>query len=394
MSNKPIIGSQIISGKSGSSVSSTAIVQQRLVKQNSTSRLVTTGHVGLVVLLGLASIGVVFTLKHRPERPLAKAPESDPARSVPFVAVNHHVPKGRSLVSTAGKHVRSTARPELLPMPALHREQLAINPNPAVIAASLRLFNGASTGGFLIAMGKSRSDATVEPKEYERPTAAVVDDGRRDNPAAKLAPTDLPGAENRDQTFGTKIKFLTDLPAAWAEAKAGKNQNKLVLLITYGGPFQDGQFVSEKAEKFRRDCLMNDDVADFLQKNGFLCMMQCVKLPKQGPMQTGGYVVSYLCESDKGVLNAIAGPVNAAEFLKEVRWALAVRKKALVEFKTNSWAYESSFRKAHSEKYREGDMEPQNQIHRLLAMTSDRLPSVDKVAPKIYAGIMSEQPLK
>jgi hypothetical protein len=404
MSDKPISGSQIISGKTGKSVSSTAIVQQRLSRQRSASRLVKAGRVGLVVLLGLASIGMVFTLKHRSVRPQPKTPELASSQTVPIAAAKQRIPKARPPVTAASKPVKPRATLELLPIPAFQLEQLAIGPRLAVNDSIADKTNSEPPG---FAAEKSRPEQTVGSKEYENPVPAVVDDDRsRANAAARLAPTGTRVDTTRNRTFGTRVEFMTDVPATWVDPMADKS--KLVLIVTYAGPFRNGSFVSANAERFRKDCLMNDDVADFLEKNDFVCVMQCVSgLPQQDGAKTDGNVVTYFCQNDKSVLHAISGPVDAAEFLRQAYWILAVRKNALADFKIDSLLYANRFRKAHNEKYQEAndkqrlvpnelgrlglDPDPQKQIHSLLAgFKSEPLPKFETISKRIYVRIMKE----
>ena len=64
----------------------------------------------------------------------------------------------------------------------------------------------------------------------------------------------------------------------------------------------------------------------------------------------GGNVATYFCLPDGSVLHAIAGPVNAAQFLREARWVVETRKLAIFEAQGNPTRYKDFFRKAHTER--------------------------------------------
>ena len=51
------------------------------------------------------------------------------------------------------------------------------------------------------------------------------------------------------------------------------------------------------------------------------------------------------------MLNAIAGPVNAQEFLSEIRWTVESRKNAILYSKRNRELYDGWFKKAHQNRY-------------------------------------------
>jgi hypothetical protein len=69
-----------------------------------------------------------------------------------------------------------------------------------------------------------------------------------------------------------------------------------------------------------------------------------------GGAKQGGNVATYFCLPDGSVLHAIAGPVNAAKFLREARWVVETRKLALFESQGNSGRYRDFIRQAHAER--------------------------------------------
>lgn len=71
-----------------------------------------------------------------------------------------------------------------------------------------------------------------------------------------------------------------------------------------------------------------------------------------GKAKQGGNVATYFCAPDGRVLHAIAGPVNAGQFLKEANWIVETAKKGIAESKGDGAAFKAFMRKAHAEKLR------------------------------------------
>jgi hypothetical protein len=65
----------------------------------------------------------------------------------------------------------------------------------------------------------------------------------------------------------------------------------------------------------------------------------------------GGNVATYFCLADGTVLNAIAGPVTAKEFLQEARWVVETRKSAQTEMKGTAAKIGAHFARAHAERF-------------------------------------------
>jgi hypothetical protein len=64
----------------------------------------------------------------------------------------------------------------------------------------------------------------------------------------------------------------------------------------------------------------------------------------------GGNVAAYFCAPDGRVLHCVAGPVDAATFLKEAKWVVETAKTAIKESKGNGAKFKEMLRKAHAEK--------------------------------------------
>jgi hypothetical protein len=87
-------------------------------------------------------------------------------------------------------------------------------------------------------------------------------------------------------------------------------------------------------------------------------------------VKQGGNVASYVCLSDGTVIHAIAGPLNAAQYLQELRWAVDLRKLAASESGGDIAKYRAVVRKGH--------------LDRLASESGMRLPP--KTLPEIHGG--------
>jgi hypothetical protein len=64
----------------------------------------------------------------------------------------------------------------------------------------------------------------------------------------------------------------------------------------------------------------------------------------------GGNVASYFCLTDGTVIHAVAGPLNAKQYLQELRWAVDLRKLAASEAAGDVAKYRAAVRKGHLER--------------------------------------------
>ncbi len=67
-------------------------------------------------------------------------------------------------------------------------------------------------------------------------------------------------------------------------------------------------------------------------------------------VKVGGNVASYFCLSDGTVIHAVAGPLNARQYLQELRWAVDLRKLAASESGGSIAKYRAVLRKGHLER--------------------------------------------
>ena len=69
-----------------------------------------------------------------------------------------------------------------------------------------------------------------------------------------------------------------------------------------------------------------------------------------GGVKQGGNVASYFCLTDGTVIHAVAGPLNARQYLQELRWAADLRKLAASEAGGELTKYRATLRKGHLER--------------------------------------------
>jgi len=66
----------------------------------------------------------------------------------------------------------------------------------------------------------------------------------------------------------------------------------------------------------------------------------------------GGNVATYFCAPDGRVLHSIAGPVDAATFLREATWIITTAKKGIEKSKGDGGVFKAYMRQAHAERLR------------------------------------------
>ncbi|MCI0640543.1 MAG: hypothetical protein L0Y72_07890 [Gemmataceae bacterium] len=138
---------------------------------------------------------------------------------------------------------------------------------------------------------------------------------------------------------------------------------------------------------------------------------------KVGNAKQGGNVASYFCTPDGQVLHLIAGPVNAATFLREARWANETWNLAQLEKQSSPAELRAFFSKAHRDRLVQRPQHvPQNnlpdredwsaealgqildgyrhlnavdRVHVLLSVAP--LPPIERVYQNVFEKILSEQ---
>jgi hypothetical protein len=97
----------------------------------------------------------------------------------------------------------------------------------------------------------------------------------------------------------------------------------------------------------------------------------------------GGNVASYFCLSDGTVIHAVAGPVDAATFLREARWAVDLRNLAIAEARGDVRAYRSVVRRGHLERVAEATQ---------MNLPPETLPRLTRNAPPIPQRVLLRGP--
>jgi hypothetical protein len=113
--------------------------------------------------------------------------------------------------------------------------------------------------------------------------------------------------------------------------------------------------------------LSDDVVGQFIGENFEATHQKVGTFQVVNGQKQGGNVASYFCLSDGTVIHAVAGPLDAQQFLREAKWAVDVRKLAMTEAGGQSAKYRSTIRKAHMERLasEQGASLTANQLPRL-----------------------------
>jgi hypothetical protein len=96
------------------------------------------------------------------------------------------------------------------------------------------------------------------------------------------------------------------------------------------------------------NALANKQVGEYLNDHFVSSYQKVGTFRVADGQKQGGNVASYFCTSDGGVLDAIAGPVDAKTLLREARWVVETRKMALLESRGDVAKYKAFFRLAHA----------------------------------------------
>jgi hypothetical protein len=98
------------------------------------------------------------------------------------------------------------------------------------------------------------------------------------------------------------------------------------------------------------NALADKSVGDYVNEHYVASFLKVGTFTIANGAKQGGNVATYFCLPDGSVLHAIAGPVNAAQFLKEARWVVETRKLAIFEAHGDPARYKDFFRKSHVER--------------------------------------------
>jgi hypothetical protein len=101
------------------------------------------------------------------------------------------------------------------------------------------------------------------------------------------------------------------------------------------------------------NALASPEVGKFVNENFSSSFQKVATFKIVGGAKQGGNVATYFCAPDGRVLHAIAGPVDAATFLREAKWVVAETRKAMKEADGDGGKFKAYFRKAHARKLQE-----------------------------------------
>jgi hypothetical protein len=101
--------------------------------------------------------------------------------------------------------------------------------------------------------------------------------------------------------------------------------------------------------------LASPQVGDYVNRHFVATFQKVGTFRVAGRQKQGGNVASYFCTADGGVLGAVAGPADAATFLREARWVVETRKMALLESGGDPLRYRRFFRMAHAQRLADED---------------------------------------
>jgi hypothetical protein len=71
-----------------------------------------------------------------------------------------------------------------------------------------------------------------------------------------------------------------------------------------------------------------------------------------GKNKQGGNVATHFCAPDGRVLHTVAGPVDAATFLREAKWVITTAEAAIKASKGDGGTFKAYMRKAHADRLR------------------------------------------
>lgn len=101
------------------------------------------------------------------------------------------------------------------------------------------------------------------------------------------------------------------------------------------------------------NALANPEVGKFVNENFSSSFQKVATFKIVGGAKQGGNVATYFCAPDGRVLHAIAGPVDAATFLREAQWVVDTTRKAMKEAAGNGGKFKAYMRAAHAQKVKD-----------------------------------------
>ena len=96
--------------------------------------------------------------------------------------------------------------------------------------------------------------------------------------------------------------------------------------------------------------LTDEKVGKYVNENFVTSFQKVGTFKIVGNNKQGGNVASYFCAPDGRVLHCVAGPVDAATFLREATWVVDTLLAANKSSKGDGAKFKAAFRNAHAEK--------------------------------------------
>jgi hypothetical protein len=98
--------------------------------------------------------------------------------------------------------------------------------------------------------------------------------------------------------------------------------------------------------------LANPEVGSYLNRHFVSSFQKVATFRIVNGQKQGGNVASYFCAPDGRVLHAIAGPVDAATFLREAKWTVETARRLVEESKATGTPFRTLFRRHHADRLR------------------------------------------
>lgn len=109
------------------------------------------------------------------------------------------------------------------------------------------------------------------------------------------------------------------------------------------------------------NALANPEVGKFVNENFCSSYQKVATFKIVNGQKQGGNVAAYFCAPDGRVLHCVAGPVDAATFLREIKWVVEQTKSAIEYAKDDGGKFKAYMRRAHALKLKQDaglDVEP------------------------------------
>ena len=96
------------------------------------------------------------------------------------------------------------------------------------------------------------------------------------------------------------------------------------------------------------NALSKPEVGEYMEKYFVSSFQKVATFTIVNGQKQGGNVAAYFCATDGRVLHTVAGPVDAATFVREAKWTVENVKVALAESKKTGEQFKAIFRKLHA----------------------------------------------